>query len=262
VLATWPDALMPKDQDVRMDQLLWQGQTAAAARQLALTSAAGARCSRRGLRCAPASHRCRPKFGMTTRSAPAIPAIWRTKRSADQFGSAGAARALLAAAQSLQPPRDVDRWFDLLLRNAGRPSPPATIRPRTTSRARSTTPIPWAPISRCVRWASAIPIPISSGLRPDRAQALGRPSDAIGMFVAYTVARDRPRSSRRAFLLGGRAAQAARRSDEATRNLTVAARYGDQFYGQLAAERLGQPLLAPAETVTAADPARRALSFL
>ena len=40
VISTWPDAISPADQDARMDQLLWQGQTAAAGRQLALTSAA------------------------------------------------------------------------------------------------------------------------------------------------------------------------------------------------------------------------------
>ena len=144
VLTTWPDALTPTDQDVRMDQLLWQGQTAAATRQLALTSAAkrplfaarlalrtnapdagpdsgradaigagdpgyladkaiwltnsGAaasarallarphnlssqprdvRCSRRGLRCAPTRRMRTARM----RSALAIPAIWRTRRS-------------------------------------------------------------------------------------------------------------------------------------------------------------------------------------
>jgi soluble lytic murein transglycosylase len=246
VLATWPDALMPKDQDVRMDQLLWQGQTAAATRQLALTSAA-----RRPLFAARLALRTNaPDAGNADAIGAGDPgyladkAIWLTNS-----GAAGSARALLARPHNLSSqPLDVDRWFDLLLRNAraavaaGDYSTAYNIASQVDDAYPVGTDIALRPLAERDPYTDLVWLAGQTALK-----RLGRPSDAIGMFVAYTGGSRSTALKSKGFYWAGRAAQAARRSDEATRNLTAAARYGDQFYGQLAAERLGQPLLAPAE---------------
>ena len=250
VLATWPDALTPTDQDVRMDQLLWQGQTAAATRQLALTSGA-----KRPLFAARLALRTNaPDAGPDSGRADAIgagdpgyladKAIWLTNS-----GAASSARALLARPHNLSSqPRDVDRWFDLLLRNAraavaaGDYSTAYNIASQVDDAYPVGTDIALRPLAERDPYTDLVWLAGQTALK-----RLGRPSEAIGMFVAYTGGSRSTALKAKGFYWAGRAAQAARRSDEATRNLTAAARYGDQFYGQLAAERLGQPLLAPAE---------------
>ena len=261
VLATWPDALLPKDQDVRMDQLLWQGQTAAAARQLALTSAA-----RRPLFAARLALRTNaPDAGNADAIGAGDPgyladkAIWLSNT-----GASASARALLARRHDFSnPPLDVDRWFDLLLRNAraaveaGDYSTAYNIASQVDDAYPTGTDIALRPLAERDPYTDLVWLAGQTALK-----RLGRPSDAIGMFVRYTGGSRSTALKSKGFYWAGRAAQAARQNDEATRNLTAAARYGDQFYGQLAAERLGQPLLAPAEpTPPPIPPAERSAFY-
>ena len=77
-------------------------------------------------------------------------------------------------------------------------------------------------------------------------QRLNRPTDALGMFERYARASQSPQSQTKGLYW---AARAAHRAGDAARSqalLQEAARHYDQYYGQLAAERLGQPLPAPA----------------
>ena len=260
VLATWPDALLPKDQDVRMDQLLWQGQTAAAARQLALTSAA-----RRPLFAARLALRTNaPDAGNADAIGAGDPgyladkAIWLSNT-----GASASARALLARRHDFSsPPLDVDRWFDLLLRNAraaveaGDYSTAYNIASQVDDAYPTGTDIALRPLAERDPYTDLVWLAGQTALK-----RLGRPSDAIGMFVRYTGGSRSTALKSKGFYWAGRAAQAARQNDEATRNLTAAARYGDQFYGQLAAERLGQPLLAPAEPTPPPIPPAERLAF-
>ena len=75
---------------------------------------------------------------------------------------------------------------------------------------------------------------------------LGRPRDAMAMFDRYANAARSPQTMSKGWYWAGRAAQQAGDQIEATRHMTLAANYPDQFYGQLARERLGQPVAAPA----------------
>jgi soluble lytic murein transglycosylase len=243
-----------------MDQLLWQGQTTAAARQLALTSAA-----RRPLFAARLALRTNaPDAGNADALGAGDPgyladkAIWLTNT-----GAAGSARALLARPHNFSTrPLDVDRWFDLLLRNAkaavdaGDYSTAYNIASQVDDAYPTGTDIALRPLAERDPYTDLVWLAGQTALK-----RLGRPSDAIGMFVRYTGGSRSTALKAKGYYWAGRAAQAARQNDEATRNLTAAARYGDQFYGQLAAERLGQPLLAPAEPTPPPIPAAERSAF-
>jgi len=74
---------------------------------------------------------------------------------------------------------------------------------------------------------------------------LNRPLDAEAMFRRYTQASQTPGSQAKGEYWAGRAAQAAGNPMDATAHFTAAAANIDQFYGQLATERLGRPIVVP-----------------
>ncbi|MPT47438.1 MAG: lytic transglycosylase domain-containing protein [Sphingobium sp.] len=87
---------------------------------------------------------------------------------------------------------------------------------------------------------------------------IARPRDAMVMFDKYASAARSPQTMTKGWYWAARAAQAGSDAAEASRHLNMAAGYPDQFYGQLARERLGQPIPAPSAlhrqvTVTSAD---------
>ena len=86
---------------------------------------------------------------------------------------------------------------------------------------------------------------------------LGRPADAIAMFVRYTGGSRSTALKSKGFYWAGRAAEAAGRADEAKTYLGRAAHYRDQFYGQLATERLGLAMVAPTDAIAAPGRSRR-----
>ncbi|WP_176592934.1 lytic transglycosylase domain-containing protein [Sphingobium sp. EM0848] len=75
---------------------------------------------------------------------------------------------------------------------------------------------------------------------------LGKPLDAMEMFRRYATAAKSPQTQSKGFYWAGRAALQA--GDTATANsyFARAALFPDQFYGQLALERLSRPIPAPA----------------
>ena len=76
---------------------------------------------------------------------------------------------------------------------------------------------------------------------------LNRPLDAEAMFRRYAAASQSPGSQSKGEYWAGRAAQLSGNAAAATAHFTAAAANIDQFYGQLATERLGRPLVAPAD---------------
>jgi len=75
---------------------------------------------------------------------------------------------------------------------------------------------------------------------------LGRPGDAVGMFTRYAGGARSPQTISKGYYWAGRAATAAGRTAEAQEHFRRASVYPDQYYGQLALERLGQPVPLPA----------------
>ena len=71
---------------------------------------------------------------------------------------------------------------------------------------------------------------------------LGRPADAVTLFDRYARAAKTPQTQTKGLYWAGRAALAAGDSARATAYFQSAAQHGDQFYGQLAAERVSVPV--------------------
>ena len=71
---------------------------------------------------------------------------------------------------------------------------------------------------------------------------LGRPRDAMTLFARYANAAKTPQTQAKGLYWAGRSALAAGDDTQARSYFTAAAAHGDQFYGQLAAERIGQPV--------------------
>jgi soluble lytic murein transglycosylase len=88
---------------------------------------------------------------------------------------------------------------------------------------------------------------------------LGRPAQAMGHFRNIREAAQTPLSQTRADYWLGRAAEAAGKSGDAKAAYELAAAHFDYFYGQLAAERLGRPLVVkrPPAPVISADKAAK-----
>ena len=87
---------------------------------------------------------------------------------------------------------------------------------------------------------------------------LARPADAVGMFERYARAAQSPQTRTKGLYWAARAANRAGQAGRSQAFLTEAAQHYDQFYGQLAAERLGRALPAPAApTAVAPTPAER-----
>lgn len=76
---------------------------------------------------------------------------------------------------------------------------------------------------------------------------LNRAQDAEAMFRRYAQASQTPGSQAKGDYWAGRAAQVAGNIPGATAHFSAAAANIDQFYGQLATERLGRPIQAPAD---------------
>lgn len=75
---------------------------------------------------------------------------------------------------------------------------------------------------------------------------LNRPTDAVTMFRAYASAAKSPQTKSKGYYWAGRAALQAGDAASANSYFAQAGVYPDQFYGQLALERLGRPIPAPA----------------
>ncbi len=88
---------------------------------------------------------------------------------------------------------------------------------------------------------------------------LGRPADAARMFEAYALGSRSPQTNVKGFYWAGRAAAQAQQTQAANTYFGRAAVHPDQFYGQLASERIGRSVSAPlAAPPVAPTPAGRA----
>lgn len=75
---------------------------------------------------------------------------------------------------------------------------------------------------------------------------LNKPSDAAVMFRRYATAAKSPQTQSKGYYWAGRAALAAGETATANSYFAQAGVFPDQFYGQLALERMGRPVPAPA----------------
>ena len=90
---------------------------------------------------------------------------------------------------------------------------------------------------------------------------LARYDDAMTMFDRYSRAAQTPGTQTKGWYWAGRAAERGGKPDWAQSYLSQSARQVDQFYGQLASERLGRDLAIPPEPARGAVPATERAAF-
>ena len=248
ILTLFPGALSSTDHDTRFDMLMWQGSTGQAQRLLPLTSP-----SRRPLFEARLAFRTRAAtagglaaandaIGFTDAGYIADKAAWLR-----DTGAWTTARAWLARTRSgMTRPGNVEEFYEVLL---------AQARGAAADRQYQTA----YDIARQVDDAYPVGTDVSQkpyGERDDYTslvwlagtvalKQLGRPADAMTMFDRYARGSLAPQTRAKGFYWAGRAAENAGRSAERAAFLQRAAGYRDQYYGQLANERLGRALVAP-----------------
>jgi soluble lytic murein transglycosylase len=263
--SSFAGALTPADHDARMDALLWQGATTAAARQVSLTSP-----DRRAVfearlafrtNAADASLRSAQTeaIGASDPGYIADRATWLRNASA-----APSARAWLARPRTLASrPANVEEWYEVLLTNAreaaidGQGQLAYDIASKVDDAYPAGTDVSQTPLGERDDYTSLVWLAGQTAMKKTY-----RPADAIGMYDRYARGSATPQSQSKGYYWAGRAAEAAGRQADATGYFTKAAGYRDLFYGQLAIERLGRPLTPPtAAAPRAVDPAVRQAFF-
>jgi soluble lytic murein transglycosylase len=249
-----------EDNDQRLDALLSNGDTQAAIRALGLASPA-----RRPLfearialqtRAPDAYGRIAALDSATRRDGGLLldQATWLRNTS-----QSAAARQLLADRPPLdRPVANPQRWLDLALtlaRGAANDSQWSVaygIASKLDDLYPAGTDVSDRPYDERDDYTSLVWLGGSAAL-----QRLNRPADAARLFERYARAARSPQTRAKGFYWAAKAAERAGQSAQASAWLEQAAVNPDQFYGQLALERLGRTPLPPA-TFAPADPAERA----
>jgi soluble lytic murein transglycosylase len=248
VLATFSSALTQADQDQRMEALLWNRNIVAAQRQLPLTNPA-----RRSIFSARLAYQLKSPDAATRATMLGVSANGDAGYLVDranwlrETGQEPVARFELSQPHRLTAPAfNPTRYMETLLSVArsaatdqqwsqayGIASQLTDIYPAGTSiRA-----LPFGPrdVFTSLSWLAG-----TTAL-----QHLGRASDAVAMFRAYADASQSPGSRAKGYYWAGRAALVMGDQPAAQGYFANAAAFPDQFYGQLALERLARPVPTP-----------------
>ena len=261
LLGAFAGALTQEDHDRRMDVLLAGGDRQSAARVLPLTSAA-----RRPL--------FETQLALQTKAGDAysrLAALGPTfdgesglikdranwLRNTNQFQ---AARQSIAQRRALASPApDAEAWYEALLtmaKGAANDNQWTTawqIASRLDDAYPPGTDVSARPYAERDAYTSLAWIAGTAALNK-----LGRPADAVGMFERYARAARSPQTRSKGFYWAARAAFAAGQAQQSNAYLEQAAAAPDQFYGQLALERLGRRIEAPPAATVQPSPAERA----
>lgn len=251
------------DHDMRMDALLWSNATSGADRQLAYVSPARrpifeARLAlKRKAVDASAKMQLADAAGAADAGYLADKAMWLR-----DSGNSWAARDLLAKRASVAvPPANAEKWYEALLTNARGAANDRqwaiayAIASKVDDAYIPGTDIRDRPIGERDDYTSLVWLAGTAAY-----YELKQPLDAAGMFRRYAEAARSPQTVSKGYYWAGRAAQEAGNAALANSYLERAGAYADQFYGQLALERLGRDLPVPAAAapVQVADAERTA----
>jgi soluble lytic murein transglycosylase len=262
LLTLFPGALTPADHDRRIDVLLANSERASATRMLPLASAE----QRPVFETRLALQTRAPDAGTRLAALPAglegDPGLLQDKaRWLRNSGQALAARQLLAQRPALNRlPADPDAWLETLLtlaREAGNDRQWSTaydIASKLGDTYAPGTDISDRPYGERDSYTSLVWLAGSAALNK-----LARPADAVRMFELYAGAARSPQTRSKGYYWAARAAHAAGDEARSQDYLARAATAPDQFYGQLAIERLGRSVPPPPESAVAdPTPAERA----
>ncbi len=248
VTTGFPGALSPDDQDARMDALLWSGQTSAAQRQLPLVSPA-----KRALFEARLAFRTNAPNASDLSAATmetyrgdagyvADRAVWLRNS-----GASPSARAWLARPRALTTrPGNAGEWYEILVTNARGAANDGQWQVAYDIARQIDDAYPAGANISAKSYAERDEYTNLAWLGGQAAmKQLGRPADAMTLFDRYARGSNSPVVRARGYYWAGRAAEAAGRQTDATAFYTQAAGYRDQYYGQLATERMGRALTPP-----------------
>ena len=253
LISRWPGLLSSSDHNARMERLLWNRATPIAARQLSLTSPARQPLFDARLAMQAKTADAASKLGYVATSASGDPGFLIDRVTWLRLsGQEYAAQALLAAPRRLNaPPLDPERWLDVIVavaRNAaaqGQVQTAFDIARQVEDTYPASTIVRDRPIGERDEYTNATWLAGTTALN-----RLGRPADAIRMFDLYAKAARSPQTRAKGLYWAGRAAEAAGRRDVSLSYYANAAVQFDQFYGQLATERLGRAPAIPPVTST------------
>jgi soluble lytic murein transglycosylase len=249
------------DQDKRMDRLLWDGATGAAQRQIAYVSPAArplfdARLALRSRR-PDAGDIATTALSYGSNDAGFVADRTRFLRDTAQGVTA---RSWLAQPRSLAtPPLDAEKYLEVLLQAArgadadNQPSFALGIALQADTAFPSGTDVRLRSLGERDDYTSLTFLGGMVALKK-----LNRPQDAILLFDRYSRAAQSPQTKTRGLYWAARAALAASDATRANQYFAAAAASPDQFYGQLASERLGQTVATPQTAPAVVDAATRA----
>ncbi|WP_082516106.1 lytic transglycosylase domain-containing protein [Sphingomonas sp. Leaf412] len=261
ILTQFPGALTAADHDRRMDMLLWQGATGAAARQIAFVSPAArplleSRLAfRTGAATASALAAANDAVGARDAGYVADKATWL--RNA---GASPSARTWLARTRTgMTTPGDVEEFYEVLLASArgaaadGQHQQAYDIARQIDDAYPPGTNVSTKPYGERDDYTSLAWLAGQTALTK-----IARPGDAMVMFRKYAEGSQSPQTRAKGFYWSARAAEAAGRTAEADALFRRTADFRDQFYGQLANEHLGRALMPPPPVAAGVvDPAAR-----
>lgn len=249
MLALFGAAFSTADHDRRMEALLANNDAVSALRTLPYASPARRPVYEARLALQTNAPDAASRLGLIGTAADTDPGVIRDRANwLRDGGQSVAARALLAQPRTLSAlPADPEKWYETLLTMARAAAsdrnwetayriasqvddayPPGTdVSTRSIGERDDYTSLTWL--------AGTVAL-----------HRLNRPADAQRMFEKYGRAAQSPQSITKGLYWAGRAAQAAGQTVQANAYYQEAGTHFDQFYGQLALERLGRPLPPPA----------------
>lgn len=258
-------ALRAEDQDARMDALLWQGATSAAARQINLTSSSQrplfeARLAfRSGAASAADLARQYDPIGERDAGYIADKATWLGRTSPID------ARAWLARtrAPGMNRPGNPEKFYLVLYANArgaandGQWQTAYDIARQVDDAYPAGTDVSIKSYGERDQYTNLVWLAGQTALNK-----LNRPADAMPLFERYGRGSVAPQTRAKGFYWAARAAEKAGRAGDAGALFNHAAGFRDQYYGQLANEHLGRALVAPpAYDTTPINPTARAAFY-
>lgn len=256
MLGTFGPQLTAADHDRRIDALLNQSEQAAATRMLGYGSPA-----RRPIYDARLALQARLPNAVALASAAGLRdpgLLYDRARYLNRTGNPGEARRLMAQRRTLdRQPGNPEQFMELMVTlargaaNDGQHSVAYNIASQVDDLYPTGTDVSARSFGERDEYTNLTWLAGTTALRN-----LRQPADAIGMFERYGRASQSPQSKTKGLYWAGRAASTAGREPQARALFGEAARHYDQYYGQLSAERIGQPLRTPPMAnapVTAAD---------
>ena len=243
LISRFGEFLNPADHDARMDRLLWLRATSAAARQMALTSPARREGFEVRLALLTKTEDAPDKLAYATAKLRADPGfiadyMWWLRNT----GQNGVARQILRQNMEMSHyPPAADVWLQMLLISAQEAAKAGDWQIAYDIARRAHSAYPLGTVLRDQPFAERDAFTDLTWLAGSTAlNKLNQPSNAAIMFRLYASAARSPQTQARGWYWAGRAYLTASRPQEARQAFEQAARFVDQFHGQLALERLGR----------------------